>query len=72
MSKKKQQEPKRYCLTGWSDKAIQPVVDRFHEVTGITEFPIEVTETGATFKQRPIININDQPYALDYFTYEPA
>lgn len=71
MSKKKQ-EPKRYRLTGWSDKAIQVVVDRFHEVTGVAAFPIEATETGATFKQRPIIDINGNNYALDYFTYEPA
>ena len=70
MSKKKPTERKRYVLTGWSPHAIQPVIDRFHEVTKTESFPVEAIEVEATFKQTKLIDINGQWYALAYFAYE--
>lgn len=72
MSKKRNDDHKRYTLTGWSDKAIQPVIDRFHEVTKTESFPVRAVEVAATFKQMRLIDINGQWYSLEYFTYEPA
>lgn len=72
MSKKKPTEHKRYTLTGWSPRAIQSVIDRFHEVTKTESFPVEAVEIEATFKQTKLIDINGQWYALAYFTYEPT
>jgi len=73
MSKKKQEEPKTYTLTGWSEQAIQPVIDRFAEVTGFTEFPITVQEsTDRSGPGKTWVKINNNNYALAYFQFEQA
>jgi len=72
MSKKKQ-EIKTYILTGWSEQAIQPVIDRFAEVTGFTDFPITATEsTDRSGPGKTLVKISNHNYALAYFQFEQA